>query len=588
MQLLPSSRAKDTPPAEMQPGSTPDVMAPNPSAVGQPVEEAPPSNATETVIGGIRSDDLAPLVLQADGVGTIDGLGPDLWRGTTRGLISAYIRRLPVPSSSAAVRSLGDKLLLTSAAAPPVTSGATPESLIDLRLNALAVMGDAEGYVALAQALPSGTDDISTRARVQADFLAGDDGAACAEVSAPERIASLRGEFWSRATTICDLVAGRTAAVQLALDVLTDQNPNDDSPYVALLRTAATGRGSVANLKDVGPLEATLLRLSKADVAPAALREASPLALRTIALNDSTSPVRLEAAERAEAFGAIPVDKLAEVYAAVAFKKDELANALTVAAADNSARGRALLYQAEESQKVPAAKAEVIKAALAAGHAAPLGQAFRLYAQEIAAIDPAPELAWFGADAAHALYAVGNVTRAEEWRSLLARDPNNASAQAGLWLLSAIATAPVGSDTTMADASGATVSSPILLKPLDAAGLDAWLATFEEADRPDKGAAALTLLDSLGISIPAEAWAPYLDAAAASGHPSPLLASVSRAAESGRSGETVLLGLASLGSGDAQKWSFDTVATFDGALARIHLGGDARALATDAALAAGL
>jgi hypothetical protein len=589
-QLLPQSRAKDTPPPETlpaSPGLSSDVMAPNPSVSGGTVEEAPSSNPTETVIGGIRSDDLAPLVLQADGVGTMDGLGPDLWRGTTRGLISAYLRRLPVPSGSLIVHDLADKLLLTSAAPPPVTSGATPESLIDLRLNALLAMGDVEGYVALALALPAGNDDVSTRARVQADFLAGDDGAACTEVSAPDRVASLKGEFWNRAMTICDVIAGRTAAVQLALDVQSEQNPNDDSTYVALLRAATAGRGSVANLSDVGPLEATLLRLSKADVAPAALREASALALRTIALNDNASPVRLEAAERAEALGAIPSDKLAEIYAAVAFKKDELANALTVAASDSSARGRALLYQAEEGQQVPAAKAEVIKAAFAAGKNAASAQAERLYAKQIAAMDPAPELTWFAVDAARALYAVGNVARAEDWRMLVARDPNGAMPLAGLWLLSTIANAPVGSQMAMADASGGAVSNPMLLKPLDTVGFASWLGTFEEADRPDRGAGALTLLDSLGVSIPPEAWAPYLDAAAAAGHPSPLLSSLSRAAEGDRSGETVLLGLASLGSGNAQKWSLDTVAAFESALARIHLGSDARALATEAALAAG-
>ena len=67
---------------------------------------------------------------------------------------------------------------IARAAPPPVTPGAAPESLIGMRLGALLAMGDVDGYVALAQALPSGNDEISTRARVQADFLAGDDGAA--------------------------------------------------------------------------------------------------------------------------------------------------------------------------------------------------------------------------------------------------------------------------------------------------------------------------------------------------------------------------------------------------------------------------
>lgn len=582
LQLLPSPKTQEVPPS-----TSPDAVAPA-QTDGAPAADSSAPGSTETAIGGIRIDNLAPLVLQADGVGTIDGLGPDLWRGTSRALIASYLPRLPLPTTSPAVRGLVDKLLLTSAAPPPAAAGTVPESLLDMRLGRLAVMGDADNFVALARALPNGNDEVSTRARVEADFLTGDDGAACAEVSAPDRVASLHGEFWNRASTVCNLVAGHTAPVQLALDVTTEQSPTDDSPYVLLLRAALGNRTAIANLAGAGPLEATLLRLSKAEVAPAALETASPLALRIMALNDGKSPVRLDAAERAEALGAITTGKLAEIYSAVAFKKDELANALTVAAADASARGRALFYQAEEGQQVPAAKAEVIKAALSAASSAAYGQTARLYSKAIAAIDPAPELTWFAADAARVLYATGNVARANDWRSLLARDPANASAQTGLWLLSTIGSAPVGAPVAMADASGNAVAAPSLLKPLDSAGFKAWLSSFPEADRPAKAAVALTLLDSLGVSIPAETWAPYLDAAPLSSRTSPLLAPLARAAEGGRSGEAVLLGLAALGSGNPEQWPLETVAAVDRALARLNLVADARTLATEAALAAGL
>ena len=166
-------------------------------------------------------------------------------------------------------------------------------------------------------------DEASLRARVEADFLTGDEGSACAEVSAPDRLASFRGEFWNRATTVCDAVGGRTAQAQLALDLMGEQGVPADSPFAVLLRSALGDRATLTNLSGVGAVELPLLRLSKAEVAATALPSASVLALRTIALGKGALPIRLEAAERAEALGGISTANLAEIYASVPFKNDE-------------------------------------------------------------------------------------------------------------------------------------------------------------------------------------------------------------------------------------------------------------------------
>jgi hypothetical protein len=121
----------------------------------------------------------------------------------------------------------------------------------------------------------------------------------------------------------------------------------------------------------------------------------------------------------------------------------------------------------------------------------------------------------------------------------------------------------------------------------DAAAFDRWLASLPAVDRPSKGAAALTLLDALGAAVPAESWAPFLDAAG-SVRSSPLLAPLARAADAGRVGETVLLALAVLASGDADKWAPETTSAALSGLMRVHLNADAQALAFEAAVAAGL
>lgn len=566
--------------------SAPTQLLPPARAKGEPPTSAsqPAPASSETAIGGIRIDELGPIAAQTDSVGTIDGLGPDLWRGTSRALIAAYLPRLPLPAISPAVRDLSHSLLLTSAVPPPAEGNAA-ESLLALRLGRLGAMGDADDFIALARAVPDGTDGVSGRARVEAGFLAGDDGAACAEVAAPDRSASLRGEFWTHAAMVCDLVAKNTAQAQLALDLMGEQGTTANTPFAELLRAALGDRKPVTNLAGAGPLEVALLRLSKPDIAPGALPDASALALRAVALGDGALPVRLDAAERAEAIGAIPTATLAETYAAVPFKKDELANALTLAGNDRSPRGRALFFKAEQQAKgVPAASAEVLKAALdSAREQGCLAQATRIYAADIAAIEPAPELLWFAGDAARALYAVGSAPRADEWRALALRGPDGNAVDASLWPLSTIAWVTSSTAVTTADARAVTPAWNF--RGFSTAGFNRWLASLPESERTRKGALALALFDSLGAAVPPESWGPFLDSPSAI-RSSPLLAPLARAAQGGRVGETVLLALTALGSGDPDKWAPETTAAAVAALVKINLGTDARTLAIDAATAA--
>jgi hypothetical protein len=567
----------------------PTPLLPQPGTREEPPAASPASpsdQSTETAIGGIHVDELGPVRLPSDAVGTIDGFGPDLWRGASRASVATYLPRMPSPASSSAVRSLALRLLLTSAVPPPAPPGAAVQGLLAMRLDRLAALGDADDFVALTRALPNADDETSVRGRIEAALLAGDDNGACMELQSVG--SSFQGKFWTRAATFCDIVGGRTAQAQLALDMSGEQGGGANSPYALLLRAVLGERNRpIANLAGAGPVEVALLRRSKAEVAGEALDNASPLALRTVALGTGQLPVRLEAAERAEAIGAIPTDKLAAAYATVPFKNEELANALTMAATDPSPRGRALFYRAEEAQQVPAAKVEAIKAALASARdQGKFAQAARLYAGPIAAVEPAPELAWFAEDAARVLYAVGNFPRAEEWRALAARGPEGASVEAILWPFAAFAAAPVGNAAAVADA-GTSAFVVSQAKPFDSAGFRNWLASLSEPDRAGKGAIALTLLDSLGVSAPPEIWAPFLDTAATAGRSSPLLGPLARAAEGGRVGETVLLGLTALGSGDPARWSPETVAAVDAALLRVKLGPDARALAIETAVGAG-
>src|SRR5690348_4816092 len=172
-----------TVPAFGQGAPTPLFPQPNaPSEAPKGAASAPPPAATETVIGGIRVNELGPVQPQADSVGTIDGFGRAVWQGASRDSIVTYLPRTPAPIVSPTLRRLAQRLLLTRAATPPAPPGAPSESLLALRLDRLKALGDADDVVALAGAIPNPTDETSVRARIEAALLAGDDERACAAV----------------------------------------------------------------------------------------------------------------------------------------------------------------------------------------------------------------------------------------------------------------------------------------------------------------------------------------------------------------------------------------------------------------------
>ena len=60
----------------------------------------------------------------------------------------------------------------------------------------------------------------------------------------------------------------------------------------------------------------------------------------------------------------MPATRLAEIYMAEKFHPDELNNALSLAAADRSPRGRALLFQAAQIETLALSRAAILAKAL--------------------------------------------------------------------------------------------------------------------------------------------------------------------------------------------------------------------------------
>ena len=327
-------------------------------------------------------------------------------------------------------------------------------------------------------------------------------------------------------------------------------------------------------------LHLAMLRTARLAVPENAIDNADPAISRAIALT-ATVPLdlRLRAAERAEALGSLPTETLAELYDSVPFTPEELSDPWPRIKADKGALSRALLYQVSHIQVIPAARAEVLRAAWMLGAESGgwdgFATAARLTLDDLLGLQPVPELVWIAGDAARALLA--------------ARRPD----AAGRWIDLAKAQSRVN-----ADAATAVAELAPIIGFVDAAGVQAWdgerfTAWWDAQDGQPEGTrrARAKLLFNLLMAFdrepPVEALLTLIETPGPQWvrtPPEALMRQLDRAAGQGRLGETVLLALTALDSTVPGDPSPMTLGAVIGALYRVGLEADARALAVEALL----
>ncbi len=525
---------------------------------------------------GVNVDALRTIRPDSSGALTLasGGFGVETWKRTSRPLADALIAGLPVATTSPAMRALMRRLLL-SVATPP-EGEAAPGSFVALRAKSLAAMGDLEGVNALLDAIPSPlVNDELVRIEADSRFLANDNARACA--LAAGQIGLGDNPYWQKAYVFCQALADQHDMAALGVALMRDAG-EDDAAFFALVDALSMGHGVVIeNLPDASPLHLAMARAAKAQLPADVVASNRPGVLRAVATSPN-APVemRLEAAERAEAAGALSVGTLRQLYTSVAFSEDDLANPLSKTEAETGPLSRALLYRTALVQTVPTAKAEVVVRALELGREGDrYSSTVRAFLPVIRQIAPSTVLVWFAPEAVRAFLGAGEYQPALEWLELLRGDAMfNASSAATMDELTVL----------------------ILLADLDqraegaAPALERWWRG--EGNAATSNAAVLfTLFESLGAEIPTPLWeellmdAPLVTAAV----PSPAhWSTLAAAARSGRVGETVLLALLSLGEGGPGHANPVVLGHVLRSLVAIGLEIEARAIAVEAALAAGL
>lgn len=573
--------AQDTGPRRLVPRG----VAPAPN---EPVpEKADPGWPKPALRSRIKVDSLRQLA--PDGAGTLDldngGFGGDLWQGAPRPLVERLLGRLPAAMISPVMRDMLRRLLLTVAVPPPRSDNDPGSSLIVMRVRHLQSMGLLGSSFELISVAPNReSDEYLWRLKVENYLLRNDLGGACAEANS--RDFALEELFWQQLLIYCQALQGDAAGAAMGANLLAETGELKDPVFFALIdQLTEGGAAAIDSLAEPSPLLLSMLRTAKVQIPADAIGDALPPVMGMIGASPNASlELRLEAAESAARHGALTPEQLAEVYASVTFSRDDLDNALSLAEAAPSPRGRALLYQSALVQTVPTARAEVLQKAWslarASGHYSLL---VRVFESLLVNMSPGGEMTWFAADAARALFALRRPFLAQRWMAALrqeaARDPEAKTAVDSLWAMARLVGVQGSSDGGAAEL-------------VDDA--ESWRAAVRKM-APDQAsqhiADVYTLFRAIGEAVGADDWRALLGDVM---HRTAMLpapayrAALQAAAEAGRRGEAILLAALMLGEAGPGDMDLTILAEIAVSLRRVGLDEEARNLVIEAAVQRGL
>lgn len=534
-------------------------------------------NAEEIQVRSLSAIDVSSAGLLDDADG---GFGVDMWRGIDRSVVENLLPRLPVATSSPAMQELARRLLLTRARVPDGT--ATAPSLLGLRVERLAAAGDTASVNALMDLAPTELSDRNvSRAKVDGLLLSGDTAGACADFQTlvaedPEET------YWLKGLAFCRALVGAHEQAAFAAELLRDIG-EEDPPFFALLGVLAGDRGlAVDSLLDPTPLHIAMTKTARLPIPVDAIAGASPGILVAIARSSNADlELRLAAAERAEAAGALDAALLAEIYRSVTFTPEELSDAPSALENLTAPRANALLYQVAQIQVVPTARAEALKLAWRlARERGSYGTAVRVNLVSLQALEPSPELSWFAIDAVRALYMAGDISAANNWFAMVQANANPDNQEAALAVLKLWPLPFLRDPRYQQGWDGMAVLGP-------------WVDGIDALDgAPDRRVQqvelVLTLLAALDFDVPAAVWAPIFQRSLVVSTSIPaagLWLQLRSASLSGGVGATVLFALLALGErgpGSAEPIVLSEIVS---ALRQVGLDDAARQVAVEAAMA---
>jgi len=534
-----------------------------PPAPGSEAAPAAPAPAEPAPGDNFNATPLAPVDTAWVGIlGAADGALPrTMWQGTPRAKVEAALRLLQ-PTTSPELQDLARRLLLSDAVAP-AGPDAPGESLAALRLDRVLALGRTDG-AGLINALPQAQiSEALDRDSLELRFASNDLDGACA--LAQDRAAHYANPWWDRALIACQALKGNFDQAGLGLSAMRDRKTLDDPVFEALIETIDGHRRKIERLPDPTPMRMALLAAAKVPLPADTLDQAGPAALAVWATSDKVPPVqRLAAGEEAEALGALPPGGLGLLYGAVEASPAEKKVVLDSDKLPDEPRARAILYDIARANATPSARVAALGPLLEdAGRRDVFVNVARLVAPLVIELQPDPDLEDFAGTAARVLLASGHADLAAPWIDL-AKEPE-------LRVLAALAGAPPG-------------DGGVPLKEAAAA-----LTEQDAASAPDQIDLLVALFAALGQPAGDIDPAPLFKASYASPVPGAALwLDQQQASTGGRLGETVLTSLLLASADDKLTSAPIVLARVVSGLKAVGLEADARALAVEAALNAGI
>lgn len=581
-----------------------------PSAI-QPTTLAPPPSIRARVPLKINVEELQEI--DSDSVGTLTaeqgGFGINMWEGTSRSLVEKLLPKLPVNSSSRTMRDLMRRLLLSAATAPgsvnPLDNqlasaqiGAAPvlappakkvgESgkILAMRIERLSAMGDVAAVDSLLKVAPGrDTDYALLKAETDVLFLSNDNARACPLIAS--QIRNIDTPYWQKAFIYCQVLAGEHDKASLGADMLRETGDKDEVFFGLINTLTDVEKFKLTSLENPTPLHFSMIRAAKVKLPKDVTSSNNPAVLKTIATSpNAEAALRIDAAERAEAMGALDTDVLRQLYAGVTFTKETLDTALSQASIERTSLSRALLYRKALVESIATAKAEILAQVFKLAREGGLFQSTaRVYHRILKDLPATQDLVWFAPEAARALLAAGDGASAEIWFNVLRTtgivDEKAAALRDQLAPLARLTghTSDEDWSTTKLDAWWKAETATSEEKPVD----------IEAAHT--RATLMYSLLEALGDPVPARRWEALLDGPPQSSTVMPqsaLWRSLNKAVDEVKRGEVVLLGMLALGQAGPTQVNPIVLRQVVTSLRLVGLSNEARALALEAAVAAGL
>jgi hypothetical protein len=481
------------------PLAPPKKLAPLKEPISKTYKEDLEENLVESPkqVGGVKIDSLQTIDPDTAGTLTLEngGFGADMWLGTDRSIIEDLLPQLPVNATSNIMRDLMKRMLLSIARVPEGKAKKT--SLVAIRIRLLAAMGDLVSVNTLLNATPGrAANPELVRIETETRFLANDNARACA--LAGSDIRDQDNLFWQKVFLFCQALAGEHEKAALGISIMRETGSNDEV-FFSMIESLSSGTPPIIEeLPDPTPLSLAVARVAKAKLPADVITSNHPGILRTIAISpNATVEIRLEAAERAESAGALPVDALRQLYSIVSFSSNDLANPLSRAESEGGPMTRALLYHTSLTQTIPTAQAEVVARALTLGRVeGRYVSVVRVFLPVLKSIPPSAELLWFASEAIRGLLLVGETVAADAWFSLIRTNAlfNKEAEKALIQLMPVI---------RLMGASEALDWNTTKL-------LSWWEITKNRKDAFENAELLFSLFDALGEPVPDEAWSKLL------------------------------------------------------------------------------